>query len=142
MKDIDETLSERGNRYGEFAEHARITQNLKRAMTDSPKWGVLTDDMREALEMVQHKIGRILNGDPAYHDSWHDIVGYAKLVADRLLPSAAYAPRQSAQPREIEAARPVADCQAEADTRGGSTLRRSVPRVRREPVRPLEEYDW
>jgi hypothetical protein len=40
--------------------------------------------MREALEMVAHKIGRILNGDPKYHDSWHDIIGYTKLVADRL----------------------------------------------------------
>ena len=32
------------------------------------------------------KIGRILNGDPNYHDSWHDIVGYSKLTADELLP--------------------------------------------------------
>lgn len=30
--------------------------------------------------MIQHKIGRILNGDPAYADSWHDIAGYATLV--------------------------------------------------------------
>jgi hypothetical protein len=34
--------------------------------------------------MVVHKIGRILNGDPHYADSWVDIAGYAKLVADRL----------------------------------------------------------
>lgn len=34
--------------------------------------------------MVAHKIGRILNGDPNYHDSWHDIIGYTKLVADEL----------------------------------------------------------
>lgn len=82
---IDETLAERGARYGEFGEHARITQNLKRAMADSPNWAQLSDDKREALEMVQHKIGRILNGDPDYHDSWHDLVGYAKLVADTLI---------------------------------------------------------
>lgn len=82
---IDATLMERGGRYGEFPEHARITQNLKRAMVDSPNWGSLTDDKREALEMIAHKIGRVLNGDPEYHDSWHDLVGYAKLVADRLI---------------------------------------------------------
>jgi hypothetical protein len=35
--------------------------------------------------MIQHKIARILNGDPNYHDSWHDIGGYSKLVADRLI---------------------------------------------------------
>ena len=83
--DIDKTLNERGNRYGSFNEHERITQNLKRAMVDSPNWDSLSDDMKEALEMHVHKMGRILNGDPHYHDSWHDIIGYTKLVADRLI---------------------------------------------------------
>lgn len=83
---IDQTLTERGNRYGAFDEHARITQNIKRAMADSPNWAKLADDQKECLEMLAHKAGRILNGDPNYHDSWHDIVGYAKLVADRLKP--------------------------------------------------------
>lgn len=81
---IDKILKERGSRYGIFKEHARITQDLKGVMRDSPNWSRLAQDQKEALEMVQHKIGRILNGDPDYHDSWHDIVGYAKLVADRL----------------------------------------------------------
>lgn len=84
MTTIDETLAERGNRYGEFAEHARITQNIKKAMQDSPNWKSLPDAMKEALEMVAHKVGRILNGDPAYIDSWHDIIGYTKLVEDLL----------------------------------------------------------
>lgn len=81
---IDATLDERGSRYGLFTGHAAITQGLKSAMYAAPKWAALQPDQKEALEMVQHKIGRILNGDPDYHDSWHDIVGYAKLVADRL----------------------------------------------------------
>ena len=77
-------LKERGSLYGDFAEHARITQNIKRAMADSPNWGNLTDAQRESLEMQAHKIGRILNGDPNYRDSWDDIIGYTKLVADNL----------------------------------------------------------
>ena len=84
MSTIDETLAERGNRYGEFAEHARITQNIKKAMQDSPNWKSLPDAMKEALEMIAHKVGRILNGDPVYIDSWHDIIGYTKLVEDLL----------------------------------------------------------
>lgn len=84
--DIGETLAERGSRYGDFTEHARITQAIKAAMVDSPNWASLSPMMREALEMNAHKIGRILNGDPNYHDSWHDIIGYTKLVADRLVP--------------------------------------------------------
>jgi len=44
----------------------------------------LAADQREALEMIAHKIARIINGDPNYADSWVDIAGYAKLVSDRL----------------------------------------------------------
>ena len=84
MSDIEATLKERGNRYGEFSEHARVTQNIKRAMLDSLNWGALSDDKKECLEMIAHKLGSILNGDPEYHDSYHDIIGYTKLVADTL----------------------------------------------------------
>ena len=41
-------------------------------------------DMRESLEMVAHKVARILNGNPTNVDSWHDIAGYAALVEKRL----------------------------------------------------------
>lgn len=81
---IETTLAERGTRYGEFTSHAHITQRLKEAMRDSRNWDEIDYDQKEALEMVAHKIGRILNGDANYHDSWHDIIGYVKLVADRL----------------------------------------------------------
>ena len=80
---INEILAERGKRYGEFITHARITQDFKRLQhhyTITP----LTDDMQESLDMIFHKIGRILNGDPEYADSWVDIAGYAQLVATRL----------------------------------------------------------
>ena len=86
MSDIHATLAERGNRYGVFSGHANITQGLKRVMHNTPKWDQLRDDQKEALEMVAHKIGRILNGDPNYHDSWHDMIGYTQLVADTLVP--------------------------------------------------------
>lgn len=82
--DIDQTLALRGEQYGAFIEHARIAQNIKSAMQDSPKWQNLEADQKEALEMIAHKAARILNGNPNFHDSWHDIVGYTKLVADRL----------------------------------------------------------
>lgn len=81
---IESTLTERGKRYGSFDGHAMITQMVKRSMDGHPGWLRLTDDQREALEMIAHKIGRIINGDPNYADSWHDIAGYAKLVEDRL----------------------------------------------------------
>ena len=82
---IEKVLAERGSRYGEFVDHAFITQSIKSAMVNSPNWKRLSDDMKESLEMIAHKIGRILNGDPEYIDSWTDIVGYAKLVEDYLI---------------------------------------------------------
>ncbi len=77
---IQAVLQQRGQRYGEFPEHARITQNIKRAMADSPNWTSLSDPQKESLEMLAHKIGRILNGDPNYKDSWTDIIGYTRLI--------------------------------------------------------------
>lgn len=83
---IQDTLVERGSRYGDFIGHANITQELKavttRHLNDRNK--VLYDDQQEALDMIYHKIGRIINGDPDYDDSWVDIAGYATLVANRL----------------------------------------------------------
>jgi hypothetical protein len=81
---IDATLKERGSRYGQFRGHAAITQNLKEDMRHSKNWGTLNTDMKESLDMIQHKIGRILNGDPNYKDSWTDIIGYARLVEQNL----------------------------------------------------------
>ena len=85
LKDtLTDTLKDRGKRYGSFVNHAAITQSLKQTMYSQNNWEILKDDQKEALEMIAHKIGRILNGDPNYADSWIDIAGYAKLVADRL----------------------------------------------------------
>ena len=64
--------------------HAQIAQDIKSVMLESPNWNKLSYDQKEALDMVAHKIGRILNGDPNYVDSWHDIVGYVSLVEKRL----------------------------------------------------------
>jgi hypothetical protein len=81
---VDEVLTERGKRYGLFKDHANITQQLKGVMFGFNPSLRLENDQKEALEMIAHKIGRIINGDPNYADSWIDIAGYAKLVADRL----------------------------------------------------------
>ena len=86
MTSIEETLAERGKRYGKFMDHATVTQELKRVVkvfccvADTN----LAPDQKEAIDMICHKLGRIICGDPNYSDSWHDIAGYAKLVEDRL----------------------------------------------------------
>lgn len=84
MPDLDVILNDRGIRYGLFKEHAQISQMIKSIMFDSKDSIELAADQREALEMIAHKIARIINGDPNHVDSWIDIAGYAQLVADRL----------------------------------------------------------
>ena len=78
MSDIDNTLAERGARYGEFATHAEISQALKKVVLAERR--PLEPYQREALEMICHKLARIVNGDPNYTDSWRDVAGYASLV--------------------------------------------------------------
>lgn len=83
---IDSTtalINERGRTHGEFRDHARVAQNLKLIMVQEETWLQLSNIQREALDMIAHKIGRILAGDPEFRDHWMDISGYAHLVAER-----------------------------------------------------------
>lgn len=85
MSDIVEILSQRRQVYGPFLRQAQITADLKGVMRAYVMWEEqLAPDQREALEMIQTKIARVLNGDPNHADNWRDIEGYARLVADRL----------------------------------------------------------
>lgn len=86
MTDVTQVLTERGSRYGKFTGHAAVTMGLKELVRANLEHRSkrLDADQQEALDMIFHKIGRIVNGDPNYADSWIDIAGYAKLVADRL----------------------------------------------------------
>lgn len=81
---VEALITERGSRYGKFKDGAEIMQSLKDTMRDVDGWNALTASQKEALDMIQHKIGRILNGDPAYDDSWKDIAGYATLIVNEL----------------------------------------------------------
>lgn len=77
---VEETLKQRGSRYGEFADNAETSQLLKQTMRNAKNWHELSFAQQEALEMVQHKISRLLNGDPTYHDNVVDILGYTELM--------------------------------------------------------------
>ena len=85
--DLDDTLAQRGSRYGVFADGAKVMHRLKKVISEElhAREKILAPDQYEALDMICHKIGRIINGDPDYADNWVDIAGYAKLVADRLI---------------------------------------------------------
>jgi hypothetical protein len=81
---ITEILAERQHQHGDYSDHAEMTQHLKLVMRGGKNWGRLTPEMLETLEMIAHKVGRILSGDPDHQDHWDDIAGYATLVSQRL----------------------------------------------------------
>lgn len=85
MTTLDETLKDRGERYGEFTDNAVIAQRIKHAMRFNPAlWQNLKPAHQEALDVIASKMARIISGDPNYPDNWHDIQGYAKLAEDRI----------------------------------------------------------
>ena len=84
--EVDSTLDARAVDYGKFIEGAEVMQMLKRVVLNAlnNRDKVLAHDQAESLDMIIHKIGRIINGNPDVVDHWLDIAGYAQLVADRL----------------------------------------------------------
>lgn len=81
---VHNLIDERGSRYGKFADGAVIMRNLKSVMHSTDGWERLSNSQKEALDMIQHKIGRVLNGDPNYDDNWNDIAGYATLISEEI----------------------------------------------------------
>ena len=81
---IAAVLSERGSRYGSLMSNATISQGLKEILHSSSNWEAMPPDMREALDIIVHKISRIVEGDFNYDDSWVDISGYSILIVERL----------------------------------------------------------
>lgn len=77
---IEDVLNERGSNYGEFLGQAVLVQGFKDVATKCDRWRKMNPDKKEALEMIMHKMARIINGNPSYKDSWTDIIGYAKLI--------------------------------------------------------------
>ena len=49
-----------------------------------PARAPLSNEQKESLHMITHKVGRILNGDPNFIDSWRDLAGYATLIVNSL----------------------------------------------------------
>ena len=86
ITNVDKVLDSRAKDYGKFIEGAEIMQMLKRLVHNyiEQRQTPLAFDQREAIDMIIHKMGRIINGNPDKVDHWTDIAGYAKLVADRL----------------------------------------------------------
>ena len=81
---IEEVLEERGKTHGDFSVHAYFTQVIKELFLESDNYARMSRTQKESLEMIAHKIGRILSGNADHKDHWVDIAGYAMLVGKEL----------------------------------------------------------
>ena len=81
---IEEVLNQRQTTYGSFTKNAEVSQMMKYSMTQGTNYKQMPMAHREALEMIVHKIARIVNGNPNYIDNWIDICGYSQLVIEEI----------------------------------------------------------
>lgn len=84
---VDAILSERAGTHGEYAYQAELCRRLKNELHTHVGWKYLNSMQQESLDMIMHKVSRIMCGDPNFEDHWRDCEGYSKLVADRLKPT-------------------------------------------------------
>ncbi|MAU40996.1 MAG: hypothetical protein CMF31_05170 [Kordiimonas sp.] len=83
--EIEDILNEREKTHGDFATQAMLSQRLKRVLLlGCERRADWEPEQLESLEMIVHKIARILAGNPDEPDHWCDIAGYATLVARSL----------------------------------------------------------
>lgn len=72
------TIPNRDDQHGGMEAVGQLAQNMKDDLRTGDNWHRLTPGEREALDMIVHKIGRILSGaDPHDPQHWEDVAGYA-----------------------------------------------------------------
>ena len=79
-RQVEVTLAERQNQYGDFSDVAHLSQGLQSLLSV----GNFSDTQQEAIQMICSKLARLACGDADHVDSWHDIAGYATLVVKDL----------------------------------------------------------
>ena len=84
---VDATLKQRGSVYntnGTYDDHAALTQGMKELCRGHAGWNKVHPPAKEAIDMILHKIARVINGSSTYKDNWVDVEGYSRLVSRNL----------------------------------------------------------
>ncbi len=105
----EEVVKERTAEYGNFQTLANLSRTLTETTlkhyenthtTGTGEPARLPHFMVEALNMINHKIARMANGNAYYEDNWLDIAGYAQLVVNILEQTKNQQPPQPTQEKE------------------------------------------
>jgi len=81
---IEAILQSREKTHGSYLVQSAMSQRLKSLIRTSPNWADMPEHMQESLEMIEHKIARVISGNAYEPDHWLDIIGYAALVVREL----------------------------------------------------------
>ncbi len=83
---VEETLEQRGSRYGNYKNYTIARVKIMKVLTDyneNEAIEKMTPEMETAIGDLVMKLVRVA-ACPSYKDSIHDIQGYAKLIEDEL----------------------------------------------------------
>lgn len=76
---VGATLAQRQATHGSFEDFAKVENALLEAVQAGKNWDSLDDVIKSAIRMNQHKIARILVGNPYELDHYVDAQGYMRL---------------------------------------------------------------
>lgn len=82
MGELTKVLEERGNDYGDFELISKAAAELRQTMASSGC--EYSDAQQEAINMICHKMARLIFGNRNKQDTWLDIAGYATLIVNIL----------------------------------------------------------
>lgn len=83
-EEVKNVVISRDSSYGGFSGISTTCQSFKEIARNCPSWEQLTPCEREGLEMILHKITRILYSPNKIRDSWVDIGGYVRATLQAL----------------------------------------------------------
>lgn len=82
LKNLEEEVTNvviaRDSSYGGFSGIAETCQAMKDLARKCPSWQSLNSSEKEGIDMILHKITRILYSPKKIRDSWVDIGGYVR----------------------------------------------------------------
>lgn len=74
-------IPNRDHQHGGIDAVGNVAQNIKAAIRSGQNWHRLTNGEREALDMIAHKLARVLSGaNPHDTEHWEDLAGYPQAV--------------------------------------------------------------
>jgi len=83
-QDTNALLLDRAKSHGDFRVQFAIDQSLKNICREYMGPNTHTAVQVTVIEMICHKLSRVLCGDPGFADHWDDIAGYAKLASKEI----------------------------------------------------------